>query len=177
MTYLQEAARSAVTVPRLAEMRARGEKIAMLTAYDASFAAACDAAGVDSVLIGDSLGNVLQGHTTTLPVTVADIAYHTASVSRGNKNALEHGRFETQCENRVSCVVVQKIGLRPLANACQRLASFRNFSVPAKHLGSPPCDIAKPIWRFFCFRFRTRTPGPPPFLSPNSTSPDSNAPE
>jgi hypothetical protein len=96
---------------------------------------------------------------------------------RGNKNALEHGRFETQCENRVSCVVVQKIGLRPLANACQRLASFRNFSVPAKHLGSPPCDIAKPIWRFFCFRFRTRTPGPPPFLSPNSTSPDSNAPE
>jgi 3-methyl-2-oxobutanoate hydroxymethyltransferase len=88
MTYLQEAARSAVTVPRLAEMRARGEKIAMLTAYDASFAAACDAAGVDSVLIGDSLGNVLQGHTTTLPVTVADIAYHTASVSRGNKNAL-----------------------------------------------------------------------------------------
>ena len=99
------------------------------------------------------------------------------SAPRGNKNALEHGRFETQCENRVSCVVVQKIGLRPLANACQRLASFRNFSVPAKHLGSPPCDIAKPIWRFFCFRFRTRTPGPPPFLSPNSTSPDSNAPE
>ncbi|RKP48714.1 3-methyl-2-oxobutanoate hydroxymethyltransferase [Pararobbsia silviterrae] len=88
MTYLQEAERSAVTVPRLAEMRARGEKIAMLTAYDASFAAVCDAAGVDSVLIGDSLGNVLQGHTTTLPVTVDDIAYHTASVSRGNKNAL-----------------------------------------------------------------------------------------
>ncbi|CAM2149294.1 3-methyl-2-oxobutanoate hydroxymethyltransferase [Pararobbsia alpina] len=88
MSYLQDAARTAITVPRLAEMRARGEKIAMLTAYDASFAAACDAAGVDSVLIGDSLGNVLQGHTTTLPVTVADIAYHTASVSRGNKNAL-----------------------------------------------------------------------------------------
>jgi 3-methyl-2-oxobutanoate hydroxymethyltransferase len=88
MSYLQEAARSAVTVPRLAEMRARGEKIAMLTAYDASFAAVCDAAGVDSILIGDSLGNVLQGHATTLPVTLTDIAYHTASVARGNRNAL-----------------------------------------------------------------------------------------
>jgi 3-methyl-2-oxobutanoate hydroxymethyltransferase len=88
MSYLQETARTAVTVPRLADMRARGEKIAMLTAYDASFAAVCDAAGIDSVLIGDSLGNVLQGHTTTLPVTLDDIAYHTASVARGTRNAL-----------------------------------------------------------------------------------------
>ncbi len=88
MSYLQETARTAMTVPRLADMRARGEKIAMLTAYDASFAAVCDAAGIDSVLIGDSLGNVLQGHSTTLPVTLADIAYHTASVARGTRSAL-----------------------------------------------------------------------------------------
>ena len=88
MSYLQETARTAVTVPRLNDMRARGEKIAMLTAYDASFAAVCDAAGIDSVLIGDSLGNVLQGHATTLPVTLADIAYHTASVARGAHNPL-----------------------------------------------------------------------------------------
>ncbi len=67
----------------LAKMRVAGEKIAMLTAYDASFAHACDAAGVESLLVGDSLGMVVQGHDSTLPVTVADIAYHTRAVARG----------------------------------------------------------------------------------------------
>ena len=69
-------------------MREAGERIAMLTCYDASFSALLDRAGVDVMLIGDSLGNVLQGHSTTLPVTLADIAYHTASVARGSKGAL-----------------------------------------------------------------------------------------
>lgn len=64
-------------------MRAAGEKIAVLTAYDASFAQLCEAAGVEAILIGDSLGMVLQGHDSTLPVTVADIAYHTTAVARG----------------------------------------------------------------------------------------------
>ena len=67
----------------LARMKTAGEKIAMLTCYDASFAKACDAAGVDSVLIGDSLGMVVQGHDSTLPVSVEHIAYHTACVKRG----------------------------------------------------------------------------------------------
>lgn len=67
----------------LAKMKAAGEKIAMLTCYDASFAKACDAAGVDSILVGDSLGMVVQGHDSTLPVTVAHIAYHVACVVRG----------------------------------------------------------------------------------------------
>jgi 3-methyl-2-oxobutanoate hydroxymethyltransferase len=88
MTYLQDSGRQAVTVPRLQQMRAANEPIAMLTCYDASFAALLDRAGVDVLLIGDSLGNVLQGHSTTLPVTVDDIAYHTASVARGNRDAL-----------------------------------------------------------------------------------------
>jgi 3-methyl-2-oxobutanoate hydroxymethyltransferase len=88
MAYLQEASRHAITVPKLQAMRAAGDKITMLTCYDASFAALLDRAGVDVLLIGDSLGNVLQGHATTLPVTLADIAYHTACVSRGNKSAL-----------------------------------------------------------------------------------------
>lgn len=88
MAYLQETSRSAITVPKLRTMREAGEKIAMLTCYDASFSALLDRAGVDVLLIGDSLGNVLQGHGTTLPVTLADIAYHTAAVARGNKNAL-----------------------------------------------------------------------------------------
>ena len=58
-------------------------KLAMLTCYDAGFAATLDAAGVDMILIGDSLGMVVQGHDSTLPVTVADVAYHTACVARG----------------------------------------------------------------------------------------------
>jgi 3-methyl-2-oxobutanoate hydroxymethyltransferase len=78
----------AVTAPALLAMRAAGEKIAMLTCYDASFAALMDRCAVDVLLVGDSLGNVCQGHASTLPVTLADIAYHTASVARGNKNAL-----------------------------------------------------------------------------------------
>ena len=72
----------------LARMRADGEKIAVLTCYDASFAQLCDAAGVDALLIGDSLGMVLQGHDSTLPVTLADVAYHTASVARGSRRPL-----------------------------------------------------------------------------------------
>ena len=88
MTYLQETSRSAVTVPKLQAMREAGERIAMLTCYDASFSALCDRAGVDTVLIGDSLGNVLQGHSTTLPVTIDDIAYHTACVARAQTKAL-----------------------------------------------------------------------------------------
>jgi 3-methyl-2-oxobutanoate hydroxymethyltransferase len=67
----------------LAKMRASGEKIAMLTCYDASFAQLCETAGVDVVLIGDSLGNVIQGHTSSLPVTLDDIIYHTRTVVRG----------------------------------------------------------------------------------------------
>jgi 3-methyl-2-oxobutanoate hydroxymethyltransferase len=88
MTYLQETSRSAVTVPKLQAMRDAGEKIAMLTCYDASFSSLCDRAGVDVLLIGDSLGNVLQGHTTTLPVSLDEIAYHTACVARAQPSAL-----------------------------------------------------------------------------------------
>ncbi len=88
MNYLQEASRKAITVPRLQAMRENGEKIAMLTCYDASFAALLDQAGIDVLLIGDSLGNVIQGHATTLPVTVAEIAYHTACVARSKPAAL-----------------------------------------------------------------------------------------
>jgi 3-methyl-2-oxobutanoate hydroxymethyltransferase len=77
-----------ITLTTLQSRKQNGEKIAMLTCYDATFAAAANAAGVDILLIGDSLGMVLQGHDSTLPVSVADIAYHTASVKRGNSEAL-----------------------------------------------------------------------------------------
>jgi 3-methyl-2-oxobutanoate hydroxymethyltransferase len=63
-------------------------KIAMLTCYDASFAAVLERAGVDTLLIGDSLGMVIQGHDSTLPVSVEDVAYHTRAVARGSQQAL-----------------------------------------------------------------------------------------
>src|SRR5439155_8119239 len=80
--------RTAITVPRLLDMKAKGEKIVVLTAYDASFAAQCEAAGVDSVLVGDSLGMVVQGRSSTLPVSVDEMVYHTSAVARGLSSAL-----------------------------------------------------------------------------------------
>ena len=75
--------RRPVSLPRLAQMREAGEKITMLTAYDATFAAVADAAGVECILVGDSLGMVCQGLHSTVGVTMDDMAYHTASVTRG----------------------------------------------------------------------------------------------
>lgn len=75
--------RPPVNVSSLVKMKAEGEAIACLTAYDASFAVLLDNAGVDVVLVGDSLGMVIQGHDTTVPVTVDDIVYHSSVVARG----------------------------------------------------------------------------------------------
>jgi 3-methyl-2-oxobutanoate hydroxymethyltransferase len=83
----QDPPRKPLTLHKLREMRAAGQKVAMLTAYDAAFAQAMDAAGVDCLLVGDSLGMVLQGQSSTLPVTVEEMAYHTRCVARGNRNA------------------------------------------------------------------------------------------
>jgi len=76
------------TVPALAEAKRNGQKLVMLTAYDAGFARTFDANGVDLILIGDSLGMVVQGHDSPLPVTVADIAYHTTAVAQVLQRAL-----------------------------------------------------------------------------------------
>ena len=85
MSYLQESTttRGLVTISKLQEMRKAGEKIAVLTAYDASFAALMAQAGVDVILIGDSLGNVVQGESSTLPVTLEHMVYHTSCVAKG----------------------------------------------------------------------------------------------
>src|SRR5258708_3378549 len=90
--YLQEQAVTArsrnVTVPALLALPEANEKITMLTCYDASFASLMGRCGVDILLVGDWLGMVCQGHNSTLPVTIADVGYHTASVARGNQTAL-----------------------------------------------------------------------------------------
>ncbi len=85
MSYLENS--KPVTLTELARMRSAGEKIAMLTAYDASFATLCERNGVDVLLVGDSLGNVVQGQKTTLPVTVEQMVYHTECVARGSQRA------------------------------------------------------------------------------------------
>lgn len=80
---LRGSARPPVNVSTLGKMKADGEKVACLTCYDASFAVLVDEAGVDLVLVGDSLGMVIQGHDTTVPVTMDDVVYHSKVVARG----------------------------------------------------------------------------------------------
>src|SRR5580692_4828633 len=95
--------RKPITLHRLREMHAAGEKIAMLTCYDAAFARVLDEAGADSLLVGDSLGNVLQGRSTTLGVSIEEMAYHTGCVARGNRTAwiiadLPFGSYQESAE-------------------------------------------------------------------------------
>ena len=89
--YAQKAnapTRKPVTVPSLRAMKAEGRRIVMLTAYDATFAAQLELAGIDIALVGDSLGMVIQGHSSTLPVTLDHMVYHTSIVSRGVSSTL-----------------------------------------------------------------------------------------
>ncbi|MBU1409918.1 3-methyl-2-oxobutanoate hydroxymethyltransferase, partial [Myxococcota bacterium] len=79
--------KDAMTIRSFAEMKKTGRKIVTVTAYDATFAQLCEAAGVDIVLVGDSLGMVIQGHPNTLPVTLDQMVYHTRIVSRGLSRA------------------------------------------------------------------------------------------
>ncbi|MDE2367429.1 MAG: 3-methyl-2-oxobutanoate hydroxymethyltransferase [Burkholderiales bacterium] len=99
-----------MTLHRLRAMHRAGEKIAMLTSYDASFARLADEAGVDVLLIGDSLGMALQGRATTLPVTLDEMAYHTACVARGNRHAwviadLPFGSYQASTEQAIASSV------------------------------------------------------------------------
>ena len=80
-------ARKPISLPRLLEMHTRGEKITMLTAYDATFGAVADAAGVDCILVGDSLGMVCQGLSSTVGVSLETMRYHVESVARGLRRA------------------------------------------------------------------------------------------
>lgn len=80
-----------LTVPQLQERARSGEKLVMLTCYDASFAQVSEAAGVEMLLIGDSLGMVVQGHDSTLPVTIDEAEYHVRCVARGSRKALVIG--------------------------------------------------------------------------------------
>jgi 3-methyl-2-oxobutanoate hydroxymethyltransferase len=86
--FLEELMAEKVTVPEIVKMKQRGMKITCLTAYEYSFARILDGAGIDILLVGDSLGCVVQGHATTLPVSLEEMIYHTRAVVRGRKRAL-----------------------------------------------------------------------------------------
>lgn len=86
--YQEQTTRKPITLTTLAKMKRNREKFTVLTAYDASFAALLEAAGVDVLLVGDSLGMVIQGRPTTVPVTMADMIYHTRLVATGSRTAL-----------------------------------------------------------------------------------------
>ncbi|CAD5378817.1 3-methyl-2-oxobutanoate hydroxymethyltransferase [Pseudomonas sp. OF001] len=141
-----------VTLTTLRTLKQNGEKIVMLTSYDATFATAACAAGVEVLLVGDSLGNVLQGHDSTLPVSVADMAYHTACVKRGNRGALilsdlpfmSYATLEQALESsaalmRAGAHMVKLEGGAWLCETVQRLAEN---GIPAcVHLGLTPQSV------------------------------------
>lgn len=154
--YLQEGMaepqRKAVTLPALLNMKSAGEKIAMLTCYDASFAALMDACAIDMLLVGDSLGNVLQGYATTLPVTIADITYHTTCVARGNRSALlaadmpfgSYGTPESAYENAVKLMQAgaQLVKLEGGAWLCDTVRFLTERAIPVfAHLGLTPQSV------------------------------------
>lgn len=119
-TASSPATRKPVSLPRLLEMRARGEKITMLTAYDATFAAVADAAGVDCILVGDSLGMVCQGLSSTVGVSLETMRYHVESVTRGVRRVqgtawiigdLPYGTYHESKEQALrSAVVLMQAG-------------------------------------------------------------------
>lgn len=152
MSYLQDSGRQAVTIPRLQQMREANEPIAMLTCYDASFAALLACAGVDALLVGDSLGNVLQGQETTLPVSVSDIVYHTASVARGNRSALviadlPFGSYGTPADAYSNAVKLMQAGAQMVkleggAWLADTIRFLVERSVPVcAHLGLTPQSV------------------------------------
>ena len=105
------AIRPALNLPRLREQAARGEKISMLTCYDASLARVLDDAGGDALLVGDSLGNVIQGESSTLPVLLEHMAYHTRCVARGKRSAwlltdLPFGTYEASPQQAFASAAV-----------------------------------------------------------------------
>ncbi|MGE0497352.1 MAG: 3-methyl-2-oxobutanoate hydroxymethyltransferase [Ramlibacter sp.] len=112
------APRKPLTLHRLREMHAAGEKIAMLTCYDATFAQVLDDGGVDCLLVGDSLGMVLQGESSTVPVTLESMAYHTRCVARGQRTAwvigdLPFGSYQASREQALhSATVLMQAGAR-----------------------------------------------------------------
>ena len=147
--------RTPVTINRLLKMKQSAEKIVALTAYDASFAALVDTAGVDVVLVGDSLGMVVQGHSSTLPVSVDHIVYHCAAVARGLRSALlvadlpfmSYHDVPTAMENSARLMAVGGASMVKLEGAGWTLDIIKALTerdIPVcAHLGLTPQSVHK----------------------------------
>jgi len=143
-----------ITIPSLAKRKKRGERIAMLTAYDFTFATIFDAAAIDILLVGDSLGNVMQGQDTTLPVTLDETVYHTRSVARGASRALvvsdmPFGSYQISAEdavrNALRCVKeggAHAVKLEGGENVAATIARIVAAEIPVMgHVGLTPQAI------------------------------------
>lgn len=142
-----------VTVPELRERKRRGEKIVTVTCYDASFAQRVDEAGVDVVLVGDSLGMVVQGHASTLPVDVDNMVYHTQMVARGLRRALLVADLPFMSYRNVDVALANSARLLGKAGAamvklegggwvCEVIDALKRHEVPVcAHLGLTPQSV------------------------------------
>src|SRR5947207_9050967 len=145
-----------ITTHTLQEMKKRGEKISMLTAYDYSMAKILDAAGIDVLLVGDSASNVMAGHETTLPITLDQMIYHASSVVRGVKRALvvvdlPFGSYQGNSKEALNSAIrimkesgahaVKMEGGKEVKDSVERILSA---GVPVMgHLGLTPQSIYK----------------------------------
>ncbi len=142
-----------VTLPDLLEHKRRAEKIVSITAYDASIAARADEAGVDLVLVGDSLGMVVQGHASTLPVTIDEMVYHTSCVARGLRRAFlvadlpfmafrEPSIALTNCARLVGEGGAAMVKVEGADWVCDVIAALKRHEVPVcAHLGLTPQSV------------------------------------
>ncbi|RFC40528.1 MAG: ketopantoate hydroxymethyltransferase [Candidatus Nitrotoga sp. CP45] len=141
------------TLTSLQALRDKGDKIAVLTCYDASFAALLEAGGVNALLVGDSLGMVLQGHETTLPVTLDEMVYHTVCVARGSKQAfiitdMPFGTFQVSSEKtfenaaRLMAAGAQMIKLEGGAAMAETISFLTGRGIPVcAHIGLTPQSV------------------------------------
>lgn len=142
--------RSKVTVPSIGQMKVAGERITVITAYDATFARIVDEAGVDMILVGDSVGMVVQGEANTIPVTLDEMAYHTRTVARARTKALvvgdlPFGSYQVSPEQAVTSAIrlmkegaasVKLEGGMPMA---ETIAAITRVDIPVVgHIGLTP---------------------------------------
>ena len=136
-----------ITIPSLVARKERGERIAMLTAYDFTFATIFDAAGIDVLLVGDSLGNVMQGQDTTLPVTLDEVVYHTRLVARGAQRAMvvsdmPFGSYQISAEDAVrnACRCVKEGGAHAV-----KLEGGKHIAATVEHIVAAEIPVPSPI--------------------------------
>jgi 3-methyl-2-oxobutanoate hydroxymethyltransferase len=145
-----------VTVRSLANRKRKGEPITMLTAYDFTFARIFDTAGIDLLLVGDSLGNVVQGCDTTLPVTLDEVIYHTRLVARGTQRALvvgdmPFGSYQVSSEDAVRAAIrfvkeagAQAVKLEGGVQMAETIERISTAQIPVMaHIGLTPQSVNK----------------------------------